>query len=198
MTQYTADLQNDTLPQVAIIEPASAAGLDEHGSDSDQYPINVQLGANYVSSLINQLMQSSSWKDSAFILTFDEFGGFYDHVAPKPAVNPDGINPQDLMTNDICTQGTGPTCNFTYTGYRVPVIVVSPYAKKHYVSHTVMDYTAILKFIETRFQLAPLTKRDAAQQSMNGFFNFNAPPWMTPPSPPAQITSGPCYLNTLP
>lgn len=198
MTQYTADLQNGTLPQVAIIEPASAAGLDEHGSDSDQYPINVQLGANYVSSLINQLMQSSSWKDSAFILTFDEFGGFYDHVAPKPAVNPDGINPQDLMTNDICTQGTGPTCDFTYTGYRVPVIVVSPYAKKHFVSHTVMDYTAILKFIETRFQLAPLTKRDAAQKSMNEFFNFNIPPWMTPPSPKPQTTAGPCYLNTLP
>ena len=198
MTQYTADLQNGTLPQVAIIEPASAAGLDEHGSDSDQYPINVQLGANYVSSVINQLMQSTSWKDSAFILTFDEFGGFYDHVAPKPAVSPDGITPQDLMTNDICTQGTGPTCDFTYTGYRVPVIVVSPYAKKHYVSHTVMDYTAILKFIESRFQLAPLTKRDAAQKNMNEFFNFNIPPWMTPPVPKPQTTAGPCYLNTLP
>jgi phospholipase C len=198
MTQYSSDVQNGTLPQVAIIEPASAAGLDEHGSDSDQYPIDIQLGANYVSSLIDQLMKSPSWKDSAFILTFDEYGGFYDHVAPKPAVNPDGINPQDLMTDDICTQGTGPTCDFTYTGYRVPVIVVSPYAKKHFVSHTVMDYTAILKFIETRFHLASLTKRDAAQKSMNEFFNFNAPAWITPPAPPAQTTSRPCYLNTLP
>jgi phospholipase C len=198
MAQYTSDLQNGTLPQVALIEPASAAGLDEHGSDSDQYPINIQLGAIYVSSLINQLMKSPSWKDSAFILTFDEYGGLYDHVAPHSAVNPDGITPQDLLPNDICTSGTGPTCDFTYTGYRVPLIVVSPYAKRHYVSHTVMDYTAIAKFIETRFQLSSLTKRDAAQRSMAEFFNFNLPPWMTPPIPPAQNTSGPCYLNSLP
>ena len=198
MTQYNSDLQNGTLPQVALIEPAGSAGLDEHGSDSDQYPINIQLGANYVSSLINQLMASTSWKDSAFILTYDEFGGLYDHVAPKPAVSPDGITPQDLQPNDVCTNATGPTCDFTYTGYRVPMIVMSPYAKKHYVSHTVMDYTAILKFIETRFSLAPLTKRDAAQKSMAEFFNFNIPPWMTPPTPPKQSTSGACYLNALP
>jgi phospholipase C len=197
-SQYFTDVQNGTLPQVAIIEPASAAGLDEHGSDSDQYPIDIQLGATYVSSLINALMTSVSWKDSAFILTFDEFGGLSDHVAPQPAVSPDGIKPQDLMTNDICTQTTGPTCDFTYTGYRVPLIVVSPYARQHYVSHTVMDFTAILKLIETRFKLTALTKRDAAQKSMTEFFNFNVPPWVKPPTPPAQTTSGPCYLNTLP
>jgi len=198
MTQFFKDVQNGTLPQVAQIEPASAAGLDEHGSDSDQYPINIQLGAKYVSSIINALMTSVSWKDSAFILTFDEFGGLYDHVAPRPAVSPDGIKPKDLMTNDICTTSTGPDCDFTYTGYRLPLIVVSPYANKHYVSHTVMDLTAILKLIEQRFGLAALTKRDAAQKSMTEFFNFNFPPWMTPPKPPAQSTSGSCYLNQLP
>jgi phospholipase C len=198
ITQYFDDLQNGTLPQVAIIEPASSAGLDEHGSDSDQYPIDIQLGANYVSSLVNALMTSSYWKDSAFILTYDEFGGTYDHVAPQPTVSPDGIKPQDLMPGDICTQSTGPTCDFTYTGYRIPLIVVSPYAIQHYVSHTVMDTTAILSFIEQRFNLNPLTKRDAAQKSMSEFFNFSNPPWMTPPTPPAQNTNGPCYLNKLP
>jgi phospholipase C len=196
--QYLADVQNGTLPAVAIIEPASAAGLDEHGSDSDQYPIDIQLGAQYVESLINPLMNSVSWKDSAFILTFDEFGGLYDHVAPQPAVSPDGIKPQDLMPNDICTSTTGPTCDFAYTGYRLPLIVVSPFAKKHYVSHTVMDFTAILKLIEQRFNVSSLTKRDAAQKSMNEFFNFNIPPWVTPPTPPAQSTNGACYLNKLP
>jgi phospholipase C len=198
MTQFFSDVKNGTLPQVAQIEPASAAGLDEHGSDSDQYPINIQLGAQYVESLINALMNSVSWKNSAFILTFDEFGGLYDHVPPQPAESPDGIKPKDLMTGDICTTATGPDCDFSYTGYRLPLIVVSPYAKKHYVSHTVMDTTAILKLIETRFGLAALTKRDAAQKSMNEFFNFNFPPWMTPPTPPAQSTSGACYLNQLP
>jgi phospholipase C len=143
-------------------------------------------------------MTSSYWKDSAFILTYDEFGGTYDHVAPQPTVSPDGIKPQDLMPGDICTQSTGPTCDFTYTGYRIPLIVVSPYAIQHYVSHTVMDTTAILSFIEQRFNLNPLTKRDAAQKSMSEFFNFSNPPWMTPPTPPAQNTNGPCYLNKLP
>lgn len=198
ISQYFSDLKNGTLPQVALIEPASNAGFDEHGSDSDKYPINIQLGANYVSSLINALMTSSSWKDSAFILTFDEAGGLYDHVPAQPAVSPDGIKPKDLLPGDICTQTTGPNCDFTYTGYRLPLIVVSPYARKHYVSHTVADSTAILKLIETRFKLPALTKRDAAQTNMTGFFNFNFPPWMTPPTPPAQNTSGPCYLNQLP
>jgi phospholipase C len=198
MNQYFSDVNNNALPQVAIIEPASAAGLDEHGSDSDQYPIDIQLGANYVSSLINALMTSVSWKDSVFILTFDEFGGLYDHVAPQATVSPDGIKPQDLLPNDICTTSTGPTCDFTYTGYRLPLIVVSPYTRPHYVSHTVMDTTAILRLIEARFHVAALTKRDAAQKSMAEFFNFNSPAWMTPPTPPAQATSGACYLNKLP
>ena len=198
ISQYFTDLKNGTLPQVALIEPASSAGLDEHGSDSDQYPINIQLGAQYVESLINALMTSSSWKDSAFILSYDEGGGIYDHVPPHSAVSPDGIKPVDLQPNDICTTTTGPTCNFTYTGYRVPVTVISPYARKHFVSHSVADHTAILKLIETRFGLPALTKRDAAQINMTAFFNFNAPPWMTPPTPPAQTTSGACYLNQLP
>jgi phospholipase C len=198
MTTYFSDVQNGTLPQVAFIEPASPAGLDEHGSDSDQYPINIQLGAQYVASLINALMSSSSWKDSAFILTYDEFGGLYDHYAPQPTVSPDGIKPDDFLPGDICSESTGATCDFTYTGYRMPLIVISPYAREHYVSHTVMDTTAILRFIETRFKLKALNKRDAAQKSMSEFFNFNIPPWMTPPTPPAQITSGACYLNKLP
>jgi len=198
ISQFFTDLQNGTLPQVAQIEPASAAGLDEHGSDSDPYPINIQLGANYVSSLINALMTSTSWKDSAFILTYDEGGGLYDHVAAQKAASPDGIKPSDLQSGDICTVTTGANCDFVYTGYRVPLIVVSPYAKKHYVNHNVADYTAILKLIETRFGLPALTKRDAAQINMTQFFNFNFPPWMKPPTPPTQSTSGACYLNQLP
>jgi phospholipase C len=196
--QYFTDLQNGTLPQVALIEPASDAGLDEHPTNSDSAPSNVQQGAKYVSSLINGLMASPSWKDSAFILTFDEFGGLYDHVSPQPAVSPDGIKPVDLLPLDVCTQTTGPTCDFVFTGYRVPLIVVSPYTKKNYVSHSVADLTAILKLIETRFNLPALTRRDAAQIDMTEFFDFVSPPWMTPPSPPTQVTSGACYVNQLP
>ena len=198
ISQYFTDLQSGTLPQVALIEPASDAGFDEHPTNSDLAPSNVQQGAKYVSSLINGLMTSTSWKDSAFILTFDEFGGLYDHVSPQPAVSPDGIQPVDLLPLDVCTLTTGPTCDFVYTGYRVPLIVVSPYTKKNYVSHSVADLTAILKLIETRFNVPALTKRDAAQIDMTEFFDFVNPPWMTPPSPPAQVTSGACYVNQLP
>ena len=76
--------------------------------------------------------------------------------------------------------------------------MVSPYTKQNYVSHTVADTTAILKFIETRFNVPALNARDAAQMDMTEFFDFTNPPWTTPPSPPAQNTSGACYLNTLP
>jgi phospholipase C len=198
ISQYFTDLRDGTLPQVALIEPASPAGLDEHGSDSDQYPINIQLGAQYVESLIKPLMTSSSWKDSVFILTYDEAGGLYDHVPAHKTVSSDGIKPIDLQPRDICTGATGPNCDFVYTGYRVPIIVISPYARKHYVDHNPADHTAILKLIETRFNLKPLTKRDAAQINMTQFFNFNNPPWMTPPTPPQQSTGGACYLNKLP
>ncbi|HEV2115639.1 MAG TPA: alkaline phosphatase family protein [Terriglobales bacterium] len=207
ISQYFSDVQNGTLPQVAFIEPASESLLDEHPADDDlqaQFIPNVQTGSNYAASLINALMSSSSWKDSVFFLSFDEGGGFYDHVAPQPAVNPDGIPPSDLVTGpspDICAAGNGAggyTCNFTLTGYRVPLIVISPFAKKHYVSHTVADYTALLKFIETRFNLPSLNARDAAQMDMTEFFDFTNKPWATPPKPPAQPTNGSCYLNQLP
>ena len=198
ISQYFSDLQNNTLPQVAIIEPASDAGFDEHPTIYDNVPTDIQLGANYVSTLINGLMTSSSWTDSVFILTFDEFGGFYDHVPAQKAVSPDGIKPLDLNPGDVCYVKGGPTCDFVYTGFRLPLIVVSPFTQKNYVSHTVADLTAILKLVEARFNLPPLTKRDAAQMDMTEFFNFNNPPWLAPPTPPAQNTTGACYVNKLP
>ena len=199
ISQYLTDVQNGTLPQVSEIEPASDAGLDEHGTDLDTGgATNVQTGEAYVESLINPLMKSSSWSSSVLFWTYDEAGGLYDHVPPQPMPSPDNIAPKDLMSGDICTTSTGPACNFTWTGYRIPLVVVSPYAKKNFVDHTVADYTAILKFIETRWSLPALTARDAAQIDMTEFFNFGSPAWTTPPTPPAQNTSGACYLNQLP
>ena len=202
ISEYLKDVANGTLPQVAMIEPGYVDGTDEHPAIDPNLPGgDVQAGAKYVASLIDALMKSPSWKDSAFILTYDEFGGFYDHVPPKPAVSPDGIPPQDLLTNDWCTvtrSPGGPTCDFTYTGFRVPLMVVSPFSKKSFVSHTVADYTAILKLIETRFKLPSLTKRDAAQMDMTEFFDFANAPWATPPTTPTQAVTAPCYLDHLP
>jgi phospholipase C len=199
ISQYLLDVQNGTLAQVSYIAPASDAGLDEHGTDSDtDDPTNVQTGEAYVESLITPLMKSSSWSSSALFWTYDESGGLYDHVSPQKMPSPDGLKPNDLLAGDICLTSTGPTCDFTWTGYRIPLVVVSPYAKQNYVDHTVADYTAMLKFIETRWNLPALNKRDAAQQDMTEFFDFSNPPWMTPPTPPAQNRSNPCYLDHLP
>jgi phospholipase C len=199
VAQFLSDVKNSTLPSVAYIDPGFGSGLDEHPGVSDQNPSgDVQVGSAYVATLINALMQSASWLDSVFILTFDEGGGFYDQVPPQPAVSPDGIKPLDLQPGDICTTTTGPNCDFTYTGYRVPLIVVSPFAKANYVSHTVADYTAWMKLVETRFGVPNLTNRDAAQMDMTEFLDFQNPPWETPPTPLPQPTSGACYMDRLP
>jgi phospholipase C len=211
VSQFVTDVTNGTLPSVAYIDPGFDSGRDEHPGLDDNAPGgSVQVGSEYVSTLINGLMQSSSWKDSVFILTFDEFGGFYDHVPPQTGStfpSPDGIPPQDLLHGpppngpDICAgaYGTGPNCDFIYSGYRVPLIIVSPFAKKNYVSHTVADYTAWLKFVEKRFGLSNLTARDAAQMDMTEFFDFVNVPWKTPPANiPVQPTNGACRLDLLP
>jgi phospholipase C len=197
ISQYLTDVQNGTLAAVSEIEPASDAGLDEHGTDSDaDAPTNVQAGEQYVESLINPLMTSSSWSSSVLFWTYDEAGGLYDHVPPQPMPSPDGIKPKDLLPGDVCTKSTGPNCDFVWTGYRIPLVVVSPYANKNYVDHTVADFTAMLKFIETRWNLPSINNRDAAQTNMLQFFNFSNPPWMTPPTPPAQKMGATCTLNT--
>ena len=143
-------------------------------------------------------MLSPVWTDSAMIFTYDEAGGYYDHVPPQPIAAPGGdpgstvppYSPYDLnpALDDICTKpgevlGQG-TCDFAWTGYRVPLIVISPYAVKNFVSHNIRDTTAVLKMVETRFGVAPLTGRDAAQLDMTEFFDFVNKPWETPPTPP--------------
>lgn len=225
ISQFYTDAVNGTLPAVAQIEPASDAGLDEHPEDNDPAPgtpacCTIQAGANYVSTLINAVMcgqnnnppsgsctPGPSWKDSAFILTFDEAGGFYDHVPPQTAVSPDGIAPVDLFPNDPCygNPSVSPACDFTVTGYRVPLVVVSPFTRKNFVSHQTRDATAILKLIEKRFGVNSLTNRDAAQVDMDdattGFFDFTNTQWQVPPENlPAQtvLPQSACFVNPPP
>lgn len=209
VTQLKTDMANGTLPQVALIEPPSNAGLDEHPTDTDAGGgIDIQAGAAFTASIMNGLMASPNWKDSAMFFTYDEPGGFYDHVAPQPATPPDAQGsatylPIDLQPGDICSGsqlGSTAICSFASTGYRLPFIVVSPFAKKNYVSHTVYDHTAILKLIEERFGLSPLSLRDAAQNDMStDFFDFVNVPWATPPTNvPAQNRNRSCNLNALP
>ena len=140
LSQSNADQQ---LPSVIFIE---------RGKSTDEHPDNnIQNGATVVKSVLDALMASTAWKDSIFILAYDEGGGLYDHVPPFLVAPPDDITPQ-------CKAGLTPGL-FNLSGFRVPMIAISPYSKPHYVSHTSMETTSILKLIETRFNLPPLTQR---------------------------------------
>jgi phospholipase C len=187
--QYITDAAAGTLPAVAFIEAGYVkTRLDEHPGN------NIQTGSAYVATLINALMRGPQWKESVFFLSYDEGGGLYDHVPPPMTVNPDGIKPVDLPADEIQAEG-----DFTRYGLRVPFFAVSPYARKGFCSHLACDHTAILKFIEKRWGLATLTKRDAAQPDISGdLFNFSQSPNLNPPTPPEQPISGACYYDHLP
>jgi phospholipase C len=214
IAQFFTDVQNNTLPQFSYIEPGFNSGRDEHPGASD----NMQTGTAFMTSLFTALINSPSWKDSVFFQTFDEGGGLFDHVSPmidgRPILelsvgatgqvvgpglyatdaaimhvpNPDGILPRDLQPID-------PPDNFIRTGFRVPLIIVSPFALPHFVSHTPMDYTAILKFVEQRFNLPNLNARDAVQPSMNEFFDFVNSPNLNPGPITAQPVNLPCNAD---
>jgi phospholipase C len=211
ISQFMSDMANNTLPQFSYIEPGFTSGLDEHPGTTD----SISAGAKFMNSLLTAFINSPSWKDSIFIETFDEGGGLFDHVGPmidgQPiqelsagaagqavgpgayptdaaamhAPSPDGIKPRDLLPGD-------PPDDFVRTGFRVPLIIVSPFSKMHYVSHTPMDYTAVLKFVEERFNLPSLNARDAIQPPMDEFFDFVNVPNLTPPPAAAQTTTLPC------
>jgi len=175
LASSTAD---QDLPEVVFIERAGSTGLDEHPEN------NVQTGAASVQKIISALMNSSAWQSSAFILTYDEGGGLYDHVPPFQVPLPDDIAPM-LNSGDV-------KAKFNLSGFRVPVMVVSPWVKPHFVSHTPRELTSILKLVETTFNVPPLTKRDASADDMSEFFDFSQPAWLKPPPLPTQPTNGVC------
>jgi len=180
ITNWFKDVMNDsTLPSVIFIERASPSGRDEHPG------ANIQVGAADAANIINAFIHSPSWHDSALILAYDEGGGLYDHVRPAREVKPDSLAPK-LTSED--KPGA-----FNQTGFRVPLIVFSPWAKPSFVSHTTRDYTSILRLIEDTFHVTPLTLRDKNADNMMEFFDFSgAPRLLTPPTLPAQPTTGTC------
>ena len=114
-------------------------------------------GEQYVVDLVNKVKASPYWADTAIIVTYDENGGRYDHVAPPPA------------------DRWGP-------GSRVPAIIISPYAKKGFVDHTQYETVSILKFIEDRWGLAPLAQRDANANNLLNAFDFSQQVAPLPPN----------------
>ena len=173
--QYFADAAAGTLPQVSFVDPVF---LESPNVENDEHPpANVQIGQQFAASIIGALMQSPLWSRSALFLNYDEHGGYYDHVPPPAACIPDDVPPL-LSVGDFNAQ-------FDAYGVRVPVVVVSPYARKHFVSHTVHDHTSVLRFVETRFDLPALTRRDANADPMLEFFDFSKTTFATPPKLPA-------------
>ena len=170
VSRFKKDLKHGHLPQVVFIESLDNIE-DEHPS------IDIQFGQNWVANRIKELMTSKYWQSSALFFTYDEAGGYFDHVAPPPACVPDGIAPR-------LAQGDYPGAYDRY-GFRVPFVVVSPYAKKHYVSHVTFDHTSILKFIETKFNLPALTLRDANANAPFDLFDFTNPAHLLPPKLPS-------------
>ena len=114
------------------------------------------------------------WKHTALFITYDEHGGYYDHVPPPRAIKPDSIAPM-LAPGDL-------PGSYDRYGFRVPLFVVSPWAKRNYVSNTVQDHTSILAFIERKWNLPAMTFRDANAQPMTDYFDFSKPAFAKPPT----------------
>jgi len=143
LSEFYNDAKADRLPEVCWIVPTAA--------DSEHPPADSARGMWHVTDLVNAVMQSPAWKDTVIIVTWDDFGGFYDHVAP-PQVDKYGYGP------------------------RVPALVISPWSKPGFISHAHYDFTSPLKLIEDHFGLAPLADRDRAANNMLDCFDFRQKP----------------------
>ncbi len=168
LSTFADDVKADKLPSLTLIDPSFSGGKD--GDQTDEHPpANVQKGEKLIKYVIDSLQANPAvWKKTVLFITHDEHGGFYDHVAPPAACEPDGDRPPDYK--------------FDRLGFRVPMIVVSPFAKPGYVSHKVTDHTSITRFIENRWDLPAMTRRDANAWPMLDYFDFDKPPLVTPPT----------------
>ncbi|HMD78800.1 MAG TPA: alkaline phosphatase family protein [Nitrososphaerales archaeon] len=159
-TQYfSTDIQAGKLAAVSWIMPGSwepptypkgCSGVDT----SEHPPARSDCGMDYVSYLVNSVMQSPYWNSTAIVLTWDDWGGFYDNVAP-PQVDKYGL------------------------GFRVPTLVISPWVKPHYIDNTQYEFASMLKFAETVFNLPSLGTRDAGVNDMLSMFDFSQAPLPT-------------------
>jgi phospholipase C len=168
-TQVLTDITNNQLPQVSWVIP--------QGLESDHALSNDGSGPAWVASVVNAIGGSAYWSNTAIFIVWDDWGGWYDHVPPPQVVN------------DGTSWGSG----YVY-GFRVPMIVISPYAKTAYISKTPHDFGSILKFIENTYNLPSLGFADAhALDDLSDCFNFSQTP--TPFQSIAAPLSADYFLN---
>lgn len=151
---FAIDIHNNELPAVSWIMPGSwkppgfpTAFADEFVSEHP--PARCDTGMDYVAYLVNQVMLSPYWQSTAIIVTWDDYGGFYDHVAP-PQIDQSGL------------------------GFRVPTLIISPWAKHNYIDHTQYEFSSMLSLAEHTLNLPTLGHRDLISNDLNNSFDFNA------------------------
>ncbi|HZT11421.1 MAG TPA: alkaline phosphatase family protein [Candidatus Baltobacteraceae bacterium] len=153
-TNVINDISNGTLPAVSWVMPSGLQS--DHPAETDG------SGPAWVASIVNAVGNSRYWSNTAILITWDDWGGWYDHVAP-------------------------PLYNYYELGFRVPLIVVSPYAKAGYVSHVTHEYGSLLRFTEETLGLATLGYTDARSDDLSEMFNFSQPPLSFQSIPAAKV-----------
>jgi phospholipase C len=189
--QFFADAAAGTLPSVSIVDP-------DFGAYSEENPQDIAVGESFSCAVVNAVMNGPAWESTLLLWIYDEHGGYYDHVQPPAAVAPDDVPARnwqlsqrwarDLLRvllpksfKSLENADDGPVTYQRY-GFRVPAVIVSPYARPDFVLSEVLDHTSVLKLIEEKWNLPPLTQRDAAAVSPLGALDLAAPPaFLKPP-----------------
>lgn len=192
--RFFADAAHGTLPAFSIVDP-------DFDAYSEENPQDIRKGESFAAEVIKAVMHGKGWPDTLLIWVYDEHGGYYDHVPPPPAVPPDDIEGRSLTGTPSRLQtvlrmvfpkkvkvddnlDAGPHRYDRY-GFRVPAVLVSPYARPDYVCSEVLDHTSVLKLVEEKWNLPPLTARDAAAVSPLSALDLTGPPaFLEPPSLP--------------
>jgi phospholipase C len=161
--QFVSQTADGTLPSVAFVDPPAFSDQDEHPSGN----ADLQKGQDWSRQVYQAVATSPLWGRSVLFLTWDEWGGFFDHVPPPIGCIPTPDQP-----------------DFDRLGFRIGFIAVSPWVKAHSVSHVVHSHTSVTRFIELIFGLPALTDRDANADALLDMFDFTAPQMATAPTAP--------------
>jgi phospholipase C len=183
VADYYADCAAGTLPNIAFVDPPFRDGGGADGVSADEHPLgDVRLGQAFMSDVVHSFMESPNWERGALFIVYDEWGGFFDHVRP-PSV-PDARKSSNI---DL---------DFGQMGFRIPAVVVSPFAYRGVVNHLLCGFESIIKLITYRFGLGSLTTRDYYANNIGLSMNWSSPNFDRPDLPdPERVVSNPCTLG---
>ncbi len=181
--RFFTDAAAGRLPNVAFIDPDYTTISEYRGTSNDDHPHGgLSAGEAYIAQIHEALRQSPQWQRMVFVLNFDEHGGFYDHV-PPPAVVDDNANPNP-----------GPHPDYGRLGFRVPAVAMGPFAPQKIESAGPYEHCSILRMIEWRWGLAPMTARDAHAKNLADALDFSTRREAAT-LPPAPSASSPACPN---